>query len=162
VYSYEGPTLAGSTRHDVWFQWWRHHSGEWTPDPALRVFDSTSGSTAYSRAELQRDSHGRLWIQAFRLEPDGSNTIVLAVSSDGGASFSTQPSLDNLGSRGGGRLLSLGSRMLLLYGAHGVVAAHYRTRSDADPLGSWSSAQTAFSEGIYHGAALSAVADGAG
>ena len=23
VYSFEGPTLSGSVRHDVFFQWWR-------------------------------------------------------------------------------------------------------------------------------------------
>src|SRR5689334_19608198 len=51
VYSYEGPDLTGSTSHDVWFQWWRYRSGGWSPDPALRVFDSTSNSSAFSRAE---------------------------------------------------------------------------------------------------------------
>src|SRR4051812_4089943 len=37
VYSYEGPDLTGSTRHDVYFQWWRGSGGNWTPDPAVRV-----------------------------------------------------------------------------------------------------------------------------
>ena len=48
VYSYEGPTLSGSTRHDVYFQWWRYQAGTrgWRPDPAIRVFDSTSSGTA--------------------------------------------------------------------------------------------------------------------
>src|SRR5439155_687028 len=72
LYSWEGPTLDGSTRHDVYFQWWRWGGSDWTPEPARLVFDSTSSASAYYRAELARDSLGRLWVQAFRLEGDGS------------------------------------------------------------------------------------------
>src|SRR6266850_6919370 len=42
VYSFEGPVLSGSARHDVYFQWWRYSAGEWRPQPAVRVFDSGS------------------------------------------------------------------------------------------------------------------------
>jgi hypothetical protein len=162
VYSYEGPVLSGSSRHDVYFQRWRYGSGDWSPDPAVLIFDSSSSSSAFSRAELARDSQGRIWVQAFRMESDGSSTVVMSVSTNGGASFTRQPDLDHLSARGGGRILSLGSTMVLVFDAHGVQPAHFRTRSDSDALSSWSATQTAFSEGIYHGAALSAVADGAG
>jgi hypothetical protein len=73
----------------VWFQWWRYQPGThpWTPEPAVRVFDSPDDRTAYSRALLARDSQGRLWVQAFRLEQDGRSTAAVAVSTDDGASF---------------------------------------------------------------------------
>ena len=164
VYSYEGPELTGSTAHDVWFQWWRQRSGSWSPDPAVRVFDSTSGANGYYRAELAIDSVGRIWVQSFFLENDGSSTGAIALSSDGGAHFSTQAPLVKLPFRGGGRLSSLGSKLLFVYDGHddGSHAAHFRIRNDSAPVGSWGAEQLAFSEGIYHGAALSAVTDGHG
>jgi hypothetical protein len=164
VSSYEGPDLVGSTAHDVWFQWWRHRAnGEWTPDPAVKVFDSTSGDTGYYRAELAVDSLGRYWIQAFFLRADGSSTSPLTVSSNGGASFSTQASLVTVPFRGGGRLLALGSKMIFLWDGHDVgTPAFFRLRNDSDGLGTWGAQTQAFAEGIYHGAALSAVGDGAG
>src|SRR5512138_2872174 len=62
VYSYEGPVLAGSARHDVRFQWWRNDpaSGRLRPQAPVLVFDSPSSATAYSRAELTLDSAGRI------------------------------------------------------------------------------------------------------
>ncbi|WP_228530579.1 MULTISPECIES: exo-alpha-sialidase [Myxococcaceae] len=164
VYSYEGPSLANSDRHDVYFQWWRYDAAQdtWVPRPAVRVFDA-SASQAYSRAELARDSQGRLWVQAFRLEADGGSTAVLSVSTDGGASFLRQADLGRTKRRGGGRLLSLGSRMIFLWAMHdGFEPTRMRLRNDSDPVGSWGPQQDAFSDGIYHGAALSAVADGRG
>ena len=165
VYSYEGPDLVGSTAHDVYFQWWRHRSdGSWSPDPPVLVFDSTSNANGYYRAELVRDSLGRLWIQAFYLENDGSATAYVAVSANGGASFTPQAPLTNLPYRGGGRMLSLGSRIVFVYDGHddGTHSAYYRVRDDSAPLGTWTAEQVAISEGIYHGAACSAVADGKG
>ncbi|HEY8209345.1 MAG TPA: exo-alpha-sialidase, partial [Myxococcaceae bacterium] len=89
VYSYEGPALGGSTRHDVYYQRWRYQSAtqSFTPDPPLRVFDSTSSSTAYYRAEIAADSAGRLWVQAFRLNANGTHAAAIAVSQNGGQSF---------------------------------------------------------------------------
>src|SRR5262245_17098881 len=58
VYSFEGPFLNGSTLHDVWFQWWRRTPTGWAAQAPVRIFDSTSGSTAYYRAELARDGTG--------------------------------------------------------------------------------------------------------
>lgn len=86
VYSYEGPQLAASSQHDVYFQWWRYQPGAdtWAPEPAVRVFDADA-STAYSRALLARDSQGRLWVQSFRLELDGGATAVVSVSTNGGS-----------------------------------------------------------------------------
>jgi hypothetical protein len=164
VYSYEAPTLSGSVRHDVYFQWWRYQAStrSWVPSPPVRVFDSTLATTAYSRAELARDSQGRLWVQSFRLEPDGTHTAALAVSVDEGLTFQPQPSLANLTHRGGGRLLHLGDRLLFVYGHHGTSAAWFRVRMDSAPLGSWQPQQQAFPEGIYHGASLSAVSPGGG
>lgn len=164
VYSYEDSVLAGSTRHDVWFQWWHYHAEvhDWVPSPAVRVFDSTSDTTAYSRAELARDSRGRLWVQAFRMEADGTHTAVLALSEDEGHTFTPQPSLAHLPQRGGGRLLHLGDRLIFLYGHHGVAPARFRVHLDSALPGLWTSEQLAFPEGLYHGAALSAVSPGEG
>ncbi len=164
VYSYEGPQLAASSQHDVYFQWWRYQPGAntWAPEPAVRVFDADAG-TAYSRALLARDSNGRLWIQAFRLEQDGGATAVVSVSSNGGQRFGAAQSLDKVRRRGGGRLLSLGTKLVFLYGMHdGFEPARMRIRSDADPESAWGPVRQAFTDGIYHGAALSAVADGKG
>ena len=169
VYSVETPDSAGiggSSSRDVVFQWWRYQSStdRWVPGRSLKVFDSRSSRTAYYRAELARDSRGRIWVQAFKRESDGDSTLVIAVSTDNGSTFREMPALDrNLSKRGGGRLLHLGGKLVIVYGSHsGGMAARYRVRDDGAPLSSWSSVRTAFSEGIYHGAALSAVADGKG
>lgn len=163
VYSYEGPMLSGSDRHDVYFQWWRWNGSDFVPQPALLVFDSTSNASAYYRAELQRDSFGRLWVQAFRLNADGSATARIAVSSDGGAHFGIEPDLGSFPTRGGGRLTALGARMVFVWDGHdGVSTPSYRVRNDADAVDTWGPTATAFPEGIYHGASISAVPDGAG
>lgn len=169
VHSVETPDssgISGSPSRDVVFQWWRYQSStdRWVAGRTLKVFDSRSSSTAYYRAELARDSRGRLWVQAFRRERDGRSTLVIAVSTDGGNTFRELPALDrNLSKRGGGRLLHLGGKLVMVYGSHaGGMAARYRVRDDGAPLTSWSPVRTAFPEGIYHGAALSAVADGRG
>ncbi|RKH44449.1 exo-alpha-sialidase [Corallococcus sp. AB050B] len=164
VYAYEAPSLAASSRHDVYFQWWRYDEAQdtWTPEPAVRVFNADS-ATAYSRALLARDSKGRLWVQAFRLEPDGGATAVIAVSTDGGASFQRQPDLGRTKKRGGGRLLSVGSKLVFFWAMHdGFEPTRMRVRDAADPLDTWGPQRDAFSDGIYHGAALSAVEDGKG
>ncbi|MFN7134088.1 MAG: hypothetical protein ACK4N5_18565, partial [Myxococcales bacterium] len=50
-------------------------------------------------------------------------------------------------------------RMVIVYDAHDSgTPARFRVRDDGDPVGSWQPVQQAFPEGIYHGAALSAVA----
>ena len=165
VYSWESPSLKPSRRHDVYFQWWRYRpsSHDWAPEPAVRVFDAPDDSTAYSRALLARDSRGRLWVQAFRLERDGGSTAVLSVSTDEGVSFQRQPDLGRVKRRGGGRLLSLGSRLVFVYAMHdGFEPTRLRVRDDSEPLDTWSPIRQAFPEGIYHGAALSALADGRG
>jgi hypothetical protein len=164
VYSYEGPQVSGSTEHDVFFQRWRWRgTAEWGADPPVAVFDSTSSSTAYLRAELARDSQGRLWVWAQRLNADGSFTLVISVSTDGGASFQPEPSLDTFANRPGGRILPVaGNRMMLLYGTHNGGLGYMRLRDDSDPLQSWGARQVVFPEGIYHGAALSAASDGSG
>src|SRR5260370_40469576 len=97
VYSYEGPSVGGSPLHKVWFRWWRWNgNADWVPQSPVRVFDSTDWSTAYLRGEIARDSQGRLWIWAQRLNPDGSFTMVMSVRTDAGASRGQQPSLDTL------------------------------------------------------------------
>ena len=164
VYSWESPHLTASSRHDVYFQWWRYRpdTHDWAPQPAVRIFDADS-STAFTRALLARDSKGRLWVQAFRLESNGSSTAVLSVSTDGGKSFQKQSNLGSVKRRGGGRLLSVGSKLLFVYAMHdGFEPTRMRIRDDDDPVGTWGPVRQAFSEGIYHGAALSAVADGQG
>jgi hypothetical protein len=164
VYSYEGPTLGGSIRHDVYFQWWRSDgAGGFRPDAHVLVFDSTSSATAFYRGELAIDSVGRIWVQAMKLESDGTSTAAIAVSTDGGRSFARQPDLARTTARAGGRILSLGSSLVFFWGTHGGVdPGRMRTRRDSDPLSSWTAATVVLSEGIYHGAALSAVTDGRG
>ncbi|WP_227027591.1 WD40/YVTN/BNR-like repeat-containing protein [Corallococcus soli] len=164
VYAFEAPSLSASSRHDVWFQWWRYQEGAhtWTPEPAVRVFNADD-TTAYSRALLARDSRGRLWVQAFRRESDGGSTAVVAVSTDGGASFQRQPDLGRVRKRGGGRMLSVGEKLVFFYAMHdGFEPTRLRVRDAADPLDTWGPVREAFSDGIYHGAALSAVEDGRG
>jgi hypothetical protein len=164
VYSWESPSLKPSRKHDVYFQWWRYRpdTRDWAPQPAVRVFDADD-STAYTRALLARDSRGRLWVQAFRLDPDGGSTAVVSVSTNDGASFQRQSNLGRVKRRGGGRLLSLGSKLVFIYAMHdGFEPTRLRIRDDGEPLDTWSSVRNAFSDGIYHGAALSAVADGHG
>ncbi len=164
VYSYEGPTISGSALHSVYFQWWRYDgNGGWNPSAPVTVMQAAADSSnGYLRGELAIDSVGRIWAQAMRLEPDGSFTICMAVSTNGGTSFTLQPSLGSFANRLGGRILSLGNRLMLLYGTHGVDPAYMRLRNDSDPVDSWGAAQQVFPEGIYHGAALSAVGDGNG
>ena len=164
VYSYEGPTITQSALHSVYFQWWRYDGkGGWNPSAPVTVLQAAGDSSnAYLRGELAIDSAGRIWVQAMRLEPDGTITVCMAVSTNGGASFTQQPSLGSFADRPGGRILSLGSRMMLLYSTHGVDPGYMRLRNDSDPIGSWGPAQQVFPEGIYHGAALSAVGDGSG
>ncbi len=164
VYAYESSKLSASSRHDVYFQWWRYQSAShtWAPQPPVRIFNADE-RTAYSRALLARDSFGRLWVQAFRLESGGASTAVLAVSTDDGATFQPQPSLDRVKRRGGGRLLATGGRLVFVYAMHdGFEPTRMRIRRDSDPLGTWDPVQQAFPDGIYHGAALSAVEDGRG
>ncbi|HUJ24394.1 MAG TPA: hypothetical protein VLW85_00135 [Myxococcales bacterium] len=164
VYSYEGPDIAGSTAHDAYFQWWRWNgNADWVPQAPVKVFDSTSSSTAYLRAEIAIDSQARIWVWAQRLNSDGTFTGVMAVSGDGGATFAKQPDLDSFADRPGGRIMPVGgNRMMLLYSTHGVDPGYMRLRSDGDAVGAWSARQAVFSEGIYHGAALSAAGDGSG
>jgi hypothetical protein len=165
VYSWESSSLKPSHRHDVYFQWWRYRpdTHDWAPEQAVRVFDAPDDTTAYSRALLARDSKGRWWVQAFRLESDGGSTAVLSVSTDDGAAFVRQPDLGRVKRRGGGRLLSLGTKLVFIYAMHdGFEPTRLRIRDDSDPLGTWSAVADAFPEGIYHGAALSALADGHG
>src|SRR6185295_9095513 len=108
-------------------------------------------------------SQGRLWVWAQRLNSDGTFTMVMSVSTDGGASFQAQPSLDTFSNRPGGRIMAVaGNRMMLLYGTHGTDPGYMRMRSDSDALGTWSARQVVFSEGLYHGAALSSADDGSG
>jgi hypothetical protein len=167
VYAVETPDgqgIQGDASHDVYFQWWRHRANRWSPEPPVRVFDSTRADTAYYRAELARDSRGRLWVQAFFKDADALDTLAVAVSGDGGATFRVQRELaHDVPKRGGGRLVHLGHRLMMLWGSHdGKDAAHYRIRDDSAPLARWSPTRTAFTEGIYHGAAMSAVPDGKG
>jgi hypothetical protein len=162
VYSYEAPKLGPSDQHDVYFQWWRYRPGirDWTPEPPVRVFDSTANDTGYYRAELVRDSQGRWWVQAFSMRPDGQHEAVIAVSRDHGKTFVPQPVLDVLPERGGGRILSVGARLILLYDMHDAgTPARMRTREDTWALERWTPVESVLPEGIYHGAALSAVPD---
>ncbi len=161
VYSHEASKVTGSADNDVWFQWWRYDPStrDFRPQPAVRALDSSSSRTAHHRGELAIDSLGRIWVHSAFLESDGDFSLTMAVSVDGGRTFVRQPDLDKVDDRAGGRLLSLGNKLLIVYDEHDSgTPARYRLRADSDPLDVWSPVREAFPEGIYHGAALSAVA----
>ncbi|MFN7135692.1 MAG: hypothetical protein ACK4N5_26705, partial [Myxococcales bacterium] len=166
VWSFEDPIVTGSSRHDVSFQRWRFDevTADWRPDPAVPVFDARSDDVAYIRGELARDSLGRIWVQAWRLERNGRYTAVLSVSEDEGRTFVEQKPLDSLPERGGGRIIATGGLLVVLYDMHHDSSrpARMRVRRDGWPLAAWAPAEDACPGGIYHGAALSAVDDGAG
>lgn len=150
---------------------------------------SPADGEAYHRGEIAVDSAGRIWVQAWLRSgpactswncarcraPDGDNygnTLTMAVSADGGASFQRQPDLATTACRAGGRLSSLGTRLLMLWNDYSdnqdgsLVGTQFVVRNDSDALSNWAPASQAFTDqafdGIYHGAALSAVADGSG
>ncbi|HEY6909314.1 MAG TPA: Ig-like domain-containing protein [Myxococcales bacterium] len=197
VRSFDAPSIAPDAALDpgrkVYFQWWRSDGqGGWTAEPPVVVFDPPAGS-AYHRAELAIDGAGRIWVQAFRRGPAAcdplgearcamcfetangdnyANDVVVAVSGDGGLTFSAPQTLAQTLCRAGGRLISLGTRLLLLWNDYSanqngtVIATRFLVRDDLDPEDFWSAPRDAFprlpADGIYHGAAMSAVADGEG
>jgi hypothetical protein len=156
----------------VYFQWW-HHDGarDWRPGPLVTVA-SPADRHAYHRAELAIDSRGRLWVLAFYRGPCDtsagvtcSDTLRLWMSADRGQTFQAQPNLDEQPVIGGGRLISLGRGLLVIWGDYSYAdPALMRLRNDDDPVERWQAPVAAFDDGdsIYHGAALSAVADGQG
>lgn len=157
LYSFESPAgqeILGDARHDVVLQRWGYSGeGDWSLQSTVKVFDSTSDSTAFYRATMTRDDSGRLWVQAFRLDSNGTSAVVVANSSDG-ASWSRQTLTSGLPERGGGRIDAVNGKLLVLYDMHdwGTPARQF-VRSN----GSWSGPSTAFDEGVYHGAAFSSV-----
>jgi Big-like domain-containing protein len=197
VRSFDAPSIVPDAALDpdrrVWFQRWRPDGkGGFEGDPPVLVFDPPPGS-AFHRAELAVDSLGRIWVQAFRrtaasCDPatdakcarcvetqngdNYSNELVLAVSSDGGQTFSAPQSIDQTLCRAGGRLASLGTRLFLLWNDYSAnengtrSLTRFSLREDTDDPSAWSDPQEAFpdlgADGIYHGAALSAAPDGEG
>ncbi|HWE23190.1 MAG TPA: hypothetical protein VG496_04540, partial [Myxococcales bacterium] len=130
VYSYDTtrsafPSDAWDPQRKVYFQWWRFDgTNDWNGDPLVTVA-SVTGAQAYHRAEIARDSLGRLWIQAFLRQNDCSNAGVdpclgdvlqVWVSTDGGFTFQGPQNLATLTKQiGGGRLSSLGSKLIMLW-----------------------------------------------
>jgi hypothetical protein len=183
VYSYDGPSVVPDAtldpHHKVYFQWWRYNgAGGWTGQAPVLIFSPAVGE-AYHRGEIAIDSVGRIWVQAWLRSgpactsidcarcyaPDGDNyvtTLTMAVSTDGGGSFQRQPDLATTVCRAGGRLSSLGTRMLMLWNGYSanqngtVVGTKFMVRKDSDPLANWAPETQAFtddnSDGIYHGA----------
>ncbi|MFL5319322.1 MAG: sialidase family protein [Myxococcaceae bacterium] len=165
LYSIETPAgidIGGSTRHDVVLQRWKYGGhGTWTKSSTSTVFDSTSNSTAYYRATMTRDSQGRLWVAAFKLETNDTSSVVVASSTDGGASFTRQTLGGSMTARAGGRIDAVAGKVIVLFDEHDAgSASRYFLRSDDSPVGTWSGLRTAWSEGIYHGAAYSSVTVG--
>ena len=140
VYGWEAPSFSGSTRHDIWFEWWRYQptTGTWRPEPAVRVFDETRSDRGFARPMLARDSRGRLWVQSFRNLAGGGSDVHAAVSEDGGASFIQLPVLGDTPARGGGVLFATGGRVIMLYDGHDAgTPARWRWRDDTWPLDQW-------------------------
>lgn len=188
VFSYDGPSLVPNgtldPQHKVYFQWWRYDGfGNWNGQPAVLVFDPGVSGSAYHRGELAIDSLNRIWVQAWRRDgvcsgpacslcnvPNGdnyNNTAVVVVSTDNGATFSAPQALATTLCRGGGRLSSLGTKLLMLWNDHSgngngtVVGTNFRIHNDADLITLWGATTNAFpdipADGIFHGAALSSV-----
>lgn len=149
VYSYDStsgtmPASAWDPDRAVYFQWWRFDGvNDWVPGPRSRIAAPGAGQ-AYHRAELARDSAGRLWIQAFLRQSDcsrpGASSCVgdllrVWVSADGGTSFQGPQTLASLPNQlGGGRLISIGTKLLLLWSDTSAAPAQLMTRNDADPV----------------------------
>jgi hypothetical protein len=179
VYSYdttatEFPADAWDPRRAVYLQWWRFDGrNDWSPDPRLTVASPGPGQ-AYHRAEIARDTLGRLWVQAFLRQSDCSSVgsascagdlLQVWVSDDGGSTFQGPQTLAALQNQiGGGRLIGVGSQLLMLWSDYSLAPAQLMRRSDSDPVTLWSAQQDAFPDGahVYHGAALSAVSDETG
>jgi len=194
VDSFDAPSIVPDAALDparkVYFQWWRSNGASgWTPDTRAVVFAPQMG-TAYHRGELAVDSAGRIWVQAFRrsaspCDPTKDrrcalcdagngdnylNDVMVSSSADGGRSFSPGQRLASTLCRAGGRLISAGSKLLLLWNDYSanengtVMVTRFMQRDASDPVSTWSAPQAAFpdqpADGIYHGAALSAVSDG--
>ncbi len=178
VYSYDTtntgfPADGWDSRRAVYFQWWWYDEpGNWNPGTLVQIA-WPGWNQAYHRAELARDSWGRLWVQAFLRDGScpapgrscGSDALQVWTSTDGGGSFGSPSTLTTLwGQLGGGRLVSVGSKLLMLWSGYALDPAKMMSRNDSDPISSWSDISNAFPDGahIYHGAALNAVADGSG
>ncbi|HET9598545.1 MAG TPA: exo-alpha-sialidase, partial [Anaeromyxobacteraceae bacterium] len=172
VYGYdttetEFPPDGADPDRTVAFQWWRWDGADdFAPGPLVTVARPPPGQ-AYHRPELAVDGRGRIWIQAWLRDPCAfcGDTALQWVSTDGGATFAAQGELATAPELGGGRLLAAGGKLLFLWGDYSWDdPAQVRVRDDGDPLGAWGAPAIAFPDGdpIYHGAAMNAVADGAG
>jgi hypothetical protein len=196
VTSFDAPSMLPDTRLDparkVSFQWWRTDGArDWLPEAPVAVFTPAQG-VAYHRGELAVDSRGRIWVQAFKrgatsCDPatnpkcavcgatvgngdNYGNDIVVSVSADGGRTFAPEQSLGTTLCRAGGRLISVGTKLLLIWNDYSGnengtrIVTRSVERDAGDPLSAWSNPKDAFpdepADGIYHGAAMSAVADG--
>jgi len=198
VESFDAPSILPDTRLDpgrkVYFQRWRSNgASDFIPDARVAVFTPSIAGVAYHRGELAVDSLGRIWVQAFKrgstacnpaIDPRCSlcdtpgngdnykNDVVVSMSTDGGRTFSREQLLGSTLCRAGGRLISAGSKLLLIWNDYSGnengtrIITRFVRRDAGDPTGTWSAPQNAFpdepADGIYHGAALSAVADGTG
>jgi hypothetical protein len=197
VTSFDAPSIVPDPALDpgrkVYFQWWRTDGvRDWSGQPRVTVFNPNSGA-AYHRGELAIDSQGRIWVQAFKRGTSScdpvtdpkcavcaevangdnyGNQLVVSVRTDDGRTFGPEQSLATTLCRAGGRLISVGTKLLLIWNdysanEHGTrILTRFVQRDAADALGVWSAAKDAFpdepADGIYHGAALSAVADSSG
>jgi len=179
VYSFDStlgsfPADGWDPRRVVYFQWWRYDgANDWVAGPRVTIA-SPASAQAYRRALIARDGLGRLWVQAFlrrsSCNPVGSTSCVgdvlrVWVSTNGGASFQGPQDLATLPNQlGGGRLISVGSQLLMLWSDYSTAPARLMRRNDSDALTQWGSRTNAFPDGshVYHGSAMSAARDGRG
>jgi len=176
----------------VWFQWWRGGAGEWQAEAPVAVFEPALGEAyhrgevavdsagriwvqAFSRGGAACNPSTDAVCKLCDTVDNGdnyANEMVVSVSTDGGRTFSSPQILGSTLCRAGGRLIDLGDKLMLIWNDYSAnengtrVVTRFVERGASDPLASWSAPQDAFPDkpwdGIYHGAALSAVADGAG
>jgi hypothetical protein len=171
--------------------WRGDGAGDWAPTEPVTVFDPEPGTAYHrgevaidssGRIWVQAFKRGASACDPARdprcapcdVVANGDNyqnEIVVSVSEDGGRSFGQPRSLGTTLCRAGGRLIAAGTRVLLVWNDYSAnengtrIVTRFVEREAADPLPSWSAPKDAFpdepADGVYHGAALSAVADGA-
>jgi hypothetical protein len=186
------PDASLDPARQVRFQWWRAKGSGWEPEPPVAVFDPAPGFAyhrgeiaidaagriwvqAFQRGATRCDPAKDLTCAQCLNVDNGDNygnEVVVSVSADGGRTFSPAQTVGTTMCRAGGRIIDLGQKLLLIWNDYSAnengsrVVTRFVTRELSDPIGSWSDPQDAFTDapadGIYHGAALSAVADGQG
>jgi hypothetical protein len=145
-----------------------YHRGELAIDDAGRIWVQAFKRRA-TACDTAKDPRCALCNTAGNGD-NHTNDLVVSVSTDGGLTFAREQVLATTVCRAGGRLINAGQKLLMIWNDYSGnekgtrMVTSFVTRDAADPLGTWSAPAPAFpdepADGIYHGAAMSAVAEG--